>query len=112
MAELLIHDGALYHRKKLQDEVLTIGREKTCGVLLQAESVSRKHCRLVRRPDGWLLQELDSRNGTWVNGRRLSVEWKLKDGDVVGIGKARLVFRERMTASQTFFWLLVHRCQR
>jgi CRP-like cAMP-binding protein len=60
-------------------------------------SVSRRHARLVRSGDGWVLQEeVGVLNGTYRNGARLrpGSPVRLRDGDIVGFGMIRMVFQE------------------
>ncbi|MEL6406309.1 MAG: FHA domain-containing protein [Chloroflexota bacterium] len=81
----------------LLDEV-TIGRATstaTWEILLQDPSVSRPHARLKKGDDHWLLIDLNSSNGTSVNGALLSANAPepLKDGDKVELGGSVLLFR-------------------
>ncbi len=50
---------------------LLIGRNPECDVLIEASTVSRRHARLLFRDGGWILQDLQSKNGTVVNGVRV-----------------------------------------
>jgi pSer/pThr/pTyr-binding forkhead associated (FHA) protein len=52
-------------------EELVIGRSTHCGVSLADRFLSRQHARLFREGDDWLIEDLGSRNGTFVNGRRI-----------------------------------------
>ncbi|MGH7606444.1 MAG: FHA domain-containing protein, partial [Gemmatimonadales bacterium] len=66
-----------------------LGRHPLSDVRFDAErdlDVSSRHAAIVRKPDGFWLQDLGSRNGTLVNGRRISGDVLLKDGDVIGFG--------------------------
>ena len=76
-------------RFALLGDRMTIGRQG--DVLLHHSSVSRAHALIERREDGWLVSDLGSRNGTFVNGvavqRRLLVP-----GDVVAFGRVKLRF--------------------
>jgi FHA domain/Domain of unknown function (DUF1707) len=68
---------------------LTIGRSSHCHLVLADDTVSRRHAEL-RADDGrWLLRDLGSSNGTWVNGRRV-VEAEVRPGDVVQLGAYEL----------------------
>jgi ABC-type multidrug transport system ATPase subunit/pSer/pThr/pTyr-binding forkhead associated (FHA) protein len=53
------------------DRVLVIGREDHHDIIVRDSRVSRSHCELRPLGDGWAVVDLDSRNGTWVDGRRL-----------------------------------------
>lgn len=72
---------------------LTIGRSSDNTVHLLEEAVSRHHAELIPGPDGFLLRDLGSENGTFVNGKRKK-EHVLADGDIVQIGLRKMVFKE------------------
>ena len=56
-------------------------------------SVSSKHARIVRTDDGFVIEDLQSRNGTFVNGERVTEgPRKLNDGDLVRLGKVIMTF--------------------
>ena len=66
-----------------------LGRHPLSDVRFDAErdlDVSSRHAAIVRKPEGFQLQDLGSRNGTFVNGRRISGDVLLQDGDVIGFG--------------------------
>lgn len=65
---------------------LTIGRAPGCAVLLDDPTVSSLHARLTRRGGDVVLDDLGSRNGTLLNGRRLKAPTALSPGDRVGVG--------------------------
>ena len=70
-----------------QGAAWTIGRAEEHQVVLADESVSRSHALLQQTKPGELyLIDLGSRNGSFVNGVRVSVPLLLKDGDTIGIG--------------------------
>ncbi|MBI5367849.1 MAG: FHA domain-containing protein [Planctomycetes bacterium] len=108
MPELWVNEKGRARRVKLTEDALTIGRDRTCGVVLVDEKSSRRHCRLVKKREAWHLQELDSKNGTWVNGLRVATDRPLANGDVIMIGHARLVFRERMGGAALALWIGTH----
>lgn len=65
---------------------LTLGRSADCDVRLDEEGVSRRHVRFERRQDGTVhLQDLGSKNGTYVNGERVETR-ALRDGDKIQVG--------------------------
>jgi S1-C subfamily serine protease len=66
-----------------------LGRHPLSDVRFDAErdlDVSSRHAALVRKPAGFMLQDLGSRNGTFVNGTRISADTLLRDGDIIGFG--------------------------
>ena len=78
-------------------DTMTIGRatqDTAWDIALQDRSVSRPHCRLMKRTDGWMIMDLGSANGTLLNGTAVTAEPRpLKDGDVVAVGETTLLFR-------------------
>ena len=72
-------------RYVLEREVLSIGRGQENTVVLDNDSVSRRHCRIEKRNQAWYVCDLDSTNGTYVNDE-LVKEYQLRRGDQVKIG--------------------------
>ncbi len=62
-----------------------IGREDTCDVVIADRQVSRFHARLYQAENGVILEDLASKNGTYVNSTRISEPVILQDGDVIQI---------------------------
>jgi hypothetical protein len=77
-----------------QGERTTIGRSPDNGIFLDDVTVSRRHAVLVARDDGFVIEDLGSLNGTYVNRRRVESA-QLEDGDELQIGKYRLSFLSR-----------------
>jgi pSer/pThr/pTyr-binding forkhead associated (FHA) protein len=75
----------------LNKDVVTAGRHQSSDIFLDDISVSRRHAVLVRSPEGVVVKDQGSLNGTYVN-RNLVDECRLKHGDEVQIGKFRLVY--------------------
>ncbi len=69
---------------------LSIGRHHECDVVLSEPVVSRRHALLRFRDGRWILQDLESRNGTFVNGVRVG-RCELRPGDSVALGGTSLV---------------------
>lgn len=76
--------GAVY---PLEGDQLTIGRDSTNGVAINDPEVSRRHARLTFQGGKYVLEDLGSTNGSFVNGQRLSGPHVLKAGDVVAFGE-------------------------
>lgn len=74
--------------------VFTLGRSADCEVIIVERKVSRRHAEIRRQEEGFILRDLDSTNGTWLNGQRLSAPALLQDGDVIAIGDASFTFRD------------------
>ncbi len=71
----------------LDGDQLTIGRDSTNGVAINDAEISRKHARLMFQGGKYVLEDLGSTNGTFVNGQRLAGPVVLKPGDVVSLGE-------------------------
>ncbi|MFP5245528.1 MAG: FHA domain-containing protein, partial [Thermoanaerobaculia bacterium] len=76
----------------LLDSEYTIGRLPSNAISISDGSVSGQHARIVRTPDGFALEDLQSRNGTFVNGERVTERRLLTDGDLIRIGKVIMTF--------------------
>jgi predicted component of type VI protein secretion system len=68
-----------------------LGRDPRSEVVVEHPQVSRRHARIARRGDGWLIEDLESTNGTFVNGERVLAPQPLAEGDVIGLGDAVLL---------------------
>jgi pSer/pThr/pTyr-binding forkhead associated (FHA) protein len=64
-----------------------IGRSSSCQIVIGEPTVSRHHARLRSRDGRWVLQDLGSTNGTYLNGRRVG-RCELRPGDLVLLGEA------------------------
>jgi predicted component of type VI protein secretion system len=72
----------------LDRAVVVVGRHPECDTWLDSDRVSRWHCVLAREGSEVFVRDLGSRNGTWINGRRV-VFGRLKPGDALSIGGLR-----------------------
>jgi type II secretory pathway predicted ATPase ExeA len=70
---------------------MVLGRDRSCDISLDSGFVSRYQNLFLETPEGWLLIDLNSTNGCFVNGRRVS-EHHLRDGDLIAIGQHELRF--------------------
>jgi len=78
-----------------------LGRDPGARVPIDDVSASRHHARIVIEGFAARLEDLGSKNGTYVHGRRLDVPVALRDGDEISIGSVRLVFRRMETGVPT-----------
>jgi adenylate cyclase len=76
----------------ITEEVITIGRSKDNHIVLFDHAASRRHAKVRKTPDGYLLMDLDSQNGTHVNGSRVTSRI-LRHNDLVEIGTSVLSFQ-------------------
>lgn len=64
-----------------------IGGSAECDLVVNDQKVSGRHCLLTETAEGFLLQDLDSTNGTYVNGRKITSQVKVSRSDAVTLGK-------------------------
>ncbi len=98
---LVVEQGKLAgHAFDLERPVITIGRGRDCDIILDEHQVSRQHARLQQTPQGWMLLDLGSTNGTRVNGRPLTAHepYALQPGDQISLGACVLVMTPPVTA--------------
>ena len=81
----------------IEDEI-NIGREVDNDIILETDGVSRYHAKLFRQIDGgWLLEDMDSMNGSKVNGKIIDDEKLLNEGDLIGVGDQEMRLGEDKT---------------
>jgi pSer/pThr/pTyr-binding forkhead associated (FHA) protein len=86
-------------RRHLSGDRLVIGRSPLSDVVLTADAqVSRTHAVLERIADRWVVRDVGSRNGTYVNGEQVRESVWLRAGDELRIGKSLLVLRTQQCA--------------
>jgi hypothetical protein len=71
---------------------VTLGRSRQCDVMVDDPNVSRTHAEIRPRGGSWVLADLNSTNGSRLNGRRLQGPEVLKPGDEIELGTSRLTF--------------------
>lgn len=77
----------------LADGENVIGRDPSCGVWLDQPGVSRRHARIVVSDDGAAIEDLGSKNGTFVSDAAISARRELCDEDVIQLGSVDLKFK-------------------
>jgi eukaryotic-like serine/threonine-protein kinase len=93
LARLTIQNGQMGGRSyRFHQDVTTIGRTNGNDLVISGRTVSRRHARLWFDKGRWYLEDLQSANGTMVNGVRLYQSVALNDGDVVNFGDEIVVF--------------------
>ncbi len=70
---------------------MVVGRSSECDICIPSEEISRRHARLSLVPDGVMVEELGSSNGTFINGRRMAGAALLKPGDELRIDVVRFL---------------------
>src|SRR5579862_143237 len=95
MAKLKIKDDLGHERVyELLNGVTLAGRASTNSIQINDEKSSRQHFKIERKDDGYFVADLESTNGTRVNGTKLAQPAKLSSGDVISVGKTMMTFDE------------------
>ena len=81
----------------LEGDQLVIGRDSSSGVAINDAEISRKHARLNFQGGKYVIEDLGSTNGTFVNGQRLVSPVVLKSGDVVSLGEQIVLMYEALS---------------
>ena len=90
MPYLTLIELATQHATEVRDIVARLGRSPACTIVFTGEHagvVSTFHAELRYGAAGWLVKDLGSRNGTFLNSRRLTAEASVQAGDVIGLGE-------------------------
>jgi DNA-binding winged helix-turn-helix (wHTH) protein len=91
---LMVLDGPQTNQYwTMTSDQMILGRDDTCDVILSERQVSRQHIRIYKEGSRYFIEDLQSKNGTWVNGQRLEGTRELGDGDEIHVALAvRLQF--------------------
>ena len=81
-------------RQPLTDEPIVFGRHSSCSILLLLTNVSRQHAEVSRVGEDYVLKDLGSTNGTFVNNVKVS-RCILRQNDLIRIGEATILFAEQ-----------------
>ena len=80
--------------------VHTIGRHPSQDIQVMDRLVSKQHCLVRKAAEGWECVDAGSRNGTFINNKRLVEPWLLKHGDRVMVGATRVTFEDEVEEEQ------------
>lgn len=78
---------------------MLVGRKGHCDVILPFKQVSSEHCELKFEGGYWYVRDLNSRNGTRINGSRITGQQRLAPGDIVAF--SRFSYEIKYTAGQS-----------
>lgn len=95
MPRLVITKGPGIGRDHAIGTECVLGRAPDVDFTVEDTNASRRHSRVLAEGDGYVIEDLGSRNGTWVNGARVVQRQALRDGDVVRIGGTEMIFRQK-----------------
>lgn len=88
---LVASGGKIVAEIELARPRMVLGRDPTCDISLDSRYVSRFQNLFMETEGGWWLLDLNSTNGSYINGRRIK-EHRLQDGDVIAVGRHQLRF--------------------
>ncbi|MEN0111902.1 MAG: sigma 54-interacting transcriptional regulator, partial [Planctomycetota bacterium] len=96
---LVIREGSKWTDvfRLLPGETVTIGRAPTNRIVVKDERCSRSHAEVFPSGGRWVLRDLESRNGTTVNGGRVTADHNLQPGDIVRVGSAVMAFVDNLS---------------
>ncbi len=81
----------------LGKRTMVVGRDEGCPIQIVDELVSRKHVQ-IRHDDGdgqYHVLDMKSANGVFINGRRITTDTALAEGDIIDLGNSKLMFTQR-----------------
>src|SRR5262245_57152705 len=84
----------------LRDKVTVIGREHSCDIVVAIPTTSGRHAMVLNSGGVYYVEDLDSVNGTYVNGQRLRQRRRLKSGDRIEVPGLAITFQSDETADQ------------
>jgi serine phosphatase RsbU (regulator of sigma subunit)/pSer/pThr/pTyr-binding forkhead associated (FHA) protein len=85
------HAGGVF---QLERESAVLGRHPDCDIVLDSGAVSRQHARILRIDNAFFIEDMQSRNGTYVNGRQIRERFQLDDQDRITLCDVVLVFKD------------------
>ena len=99
-AYLVVRDGDKWKDvfRLAPGQVMTIGRAPTNRIVIRSEMSSRNHCEIFQAGPMWILRDLGSRNGTTVDGHRISGDWELEEGQTIQLGTCDIIFTHELDA--------------
>jgi len=89
---IVLHGNNLGKRFEVKgNQILIMGRSSRCDIPIDEDNVSRQHAKVYKRQQKFVIEDLGSTNGTFVNTKRIEIQ-ALNDGDIVLIGNSILKF--------------------
>jgi len=93
--ELVVVEGpAAGARLVVEKRPITVGRASICDFTLDDDFISSRHLRISQQDNGYLVEDLGSTNGTWVEGERLSEPVLIKPGVRIKMGRNTMTIRK------------------
>ncbi|MDQ3281118.1 MAG: SpoIIE family protein phosphatase [Acidobacteriota bacterium] len=89
-------------RQPLLGTAISIGRASDCSIPIKDRYLSRKHAEIISAGNAWILKDLGSANGTYLNGSRVERDEYLKTGDRIRLGDTEIVFETTDRSTDRF----------
>ena len=87
IARLIVQEGQMPNMEYvLGKSVISIGRSSANDIVINDSDVSRNHARLIQNDKGFVIEDLESTNGTFVNDQAVTTLYTLRDGDLISLG--------------------------
>ena len=100
MPSLLVNNGPEAGKKyDLTLPEYILGRHPECTIVIDVGAVSRHHCKVFKEADNYWIEDLKSRNGTFVNDQQLAAKHKLAEGDQVRVCDVSFTFSSDLPAA-------------
>jgi predicted component of type VI protein secretion system len=81
----------------LEESEIMIGRDSTCNLVINDAEVSRKHARVIWQASNYVIEDVGSTNGTFINGKRLTAPFVLQGGETITLGENIVLIFEHTT---------------
>ena len=94
----VVFNGQIIGEFPLDKPAVVVGRDAGCDIQIDNLGISRTHCQFIRRGSQYLVQDMNSSNGTYVNGQKIG-EHYLNDGDQILVGKHTLIYQPFRTVA-------------
>jgi predicted component of type VI protein secretion system len=93
MAYVVIQTPTAAPIKVMLKSPMVLGRAMGCELWIDDARISRRHCQIEEQDDEWIVEDLGSTHGTYLNGRKIDKR-HLEEGDALEVGGAKLIFHE------------------
>jgi sigma-B regulation protein RsbU (phosphoserine phosphatase) len=107
VAHLRLFRGNRPQRVELTNDSYVLGRSHSCDIVLESDAVSRRHARITYRNDTFILEDLGSRNKTYLNGNLIAAPAELADNDIIRICNHHIIFLCDSTTDSSRFQVVL-----
>jgi pSer/pThr/pTyr-binding forkhead associated (FHA) protein len=108
-----VADGKEIGSFPLEKDFIIVGRSEECDIKIFNSAISRKHLKILRKEEGWFIQDLGSSGGTILNGNKIDAfkDYPLRPGDRINIPGAILIFSEERTQVKAEKTIVISRAE-